>query len=86
MMNQAQSSSAVYGLFHEVEYEGQVLLGLYNLESEAEAARSHYISLELQDFTNLSSEELKEEQYRLKREVVVRRLAMGQVPDYHFSA
>jgi hypothetical protein len=78
-----QSSSAVYGLFFEVEYEGQVLLGLYNLESEAEAAREHYIALELQEHReNQQSAERK----HLEKAVVVRRLAVGQEPSYSFAS
>ena len=85
MMNQEQSSPAVYGLFHEVEYEGQVLLGLYNLEGEAGAAQAHYIALQLEDFTDYTAEELQEEREYLQDCVVVRRLALGQVPSYNFA-
>jgi hypothetical protein len=80
-----ESSPAVYGLFLEVELEGQVLLGLYSLEGEAEAARSHYIALETKNFT-YSLKELEAEWDHLEDSVVVRRLAMGQVPSYNFAA
>jgi hypothetical protein len=80
-----ESSPAVYGLFLEVELEGQVLLGLYHLEGEARAARVHYISLELQDF-KYSLKELEAERLHLEDSVVVRRLALGQVPSYRFAA
>jgi hypothetical protein len=85
MMNQERVSSAVYGLFYEVDYEGQSLLGLYNLEGEAEAARAHYIAIELEDF-DFSAEEKEAERVHLERQVVVRRLAMGQVPSLRFAA
>ena len=80
-----ESSPAVYGLFLEVELEGQALLGLYNLEGEAEAARAHYIALELQDF-EYSMKELEAEREHLEDSVVVRRLALGQVPSWNFAA
>jgi len=79
-----ESSPAVYGLFLEVELEGQVLLGLYHLAGEATAARSHYIALELQDF-KYSMKELEAERLHLEDAVAVRRLAMGQVPSYNFA-
>jgi hypothetical protein len=73
-----QSSSAVYGLFFEVELEGQVLLGLYHLEGEAEAARQHYMADE-------SAGDPAERKY-LESSVVVRRLAVGHEPSYYFAS
>jgi len=78
-----ESSPAVYGLFFEVELEGQVLLGLYHLEGEAEAARSHYLALELE--AHCENQQSAARKY-LEEAVVVRRLAMGQVPSYRFAA
>ena len=83
MIKNEQSSSAVYGLFFEVEYEGQVLLGLYFLEGEAEAARQAYIADQLEDFA--ADKQANEREY-YESAVVVRRLAMGQVPSYKFAA
>ena len=83
MITNDQSSSAVYGLFFEVEYEGQVLLGLYFLEGEAEAARQAYIATQLEDFPGVQR---PAEQKYLEEHVVVRRLAVGQVPSYNFGA
>jgi hypothetical protein len=83
MIKNEQSSSAVYGLFFEVEYEGQVLLGLYFLEGEAEAARQAYIATQLEDF---SADERDDERPYYEVHTAVRRLAMGQVPSYNFSA
>lgn len=78
-----EQSSAVYGLFHEFEFEGQVLLGLYSLEGEAEAARDAYIAAEAADHPLEGISRMLD---NLRRGVVVRRLAMGQVPDYRFAA
>ena len=72
----------MYGLFFEVEYEGQVLLGLYNLEFQAEAAREYYIAAEIADHP---IQGVSAELDHLRKAVVVRRLAMGQVPDYNFA-
>ena len=83
MIKNEQSSSAVYGLFFEVEYEGQVLLGLYFLEGEAEAARQAYIATQLEDF---SEDERDDERPYYEVYTAVRRLAMGQVPSWTFSA
>ena len=83
MMNQEQVSSAVYGLFFEEEYEGSSLLGLYFLEGEAEAARQAYIAEQLEDFPE--EDQANEREY-YEHAVVVRRLAMGQVPSYKFAA
>jgi|LauGreDrversion4_2_1035121.scaffolds.fasta_scaffold630754_2 hypothetical protein len=86
MMNQEQTSSAVYGVFFDVffdeDYEGQVLMGLYTLEGEAEAARDAYIASEMKMY---SLEGYSQELERLREHVVVRRLALGQVPRYDFS-
>ena len=78
MIKNEQSSSAVYGLFFEVELEGQVLLGLYYLEGEAGAARQRYMAHE--------SAGHPAAQKHLEKAVVVRRLAMGQVPSYSFAS
>lgn len=83
MIKNEQSSSAVYGLFFEAAFEGQVLLGLYFLEGEAEAARQAYIATQLEDFPGVQR---PAEQASLEENVVVRRLAMGQVPSYNFGA
>jgi hypothetical protein len=72
-----QSSSAVYGLFFKVDYEGQVLLGLYYQEGEAEAARQRYMAPEAAGHPAA--------QKHLEKAVVVRRLAMGQVPSFSFA-
>jgi len=82
MMNQEQTSSAVYGVFFDEDYEGQVLMGLYFLEGEAEAARDAYIASEMKMY---SLEGYSQELERLREHVVVRRLALGQVPRYDFS-
>lgn len=82
MMNQEQTSSAVYGVFFDEDYEGQVLMGLYTLEGEAEAARDAYIASEMKMY---SLEGYSQELERLREHVVVRRLALGQVPRYDFS-
>lgn len=84
MMNQEQVSSAVYGLFLEEDYEGSSLLGLYFLEGEAEAARQAYIAEQLEDFSAEKQEAFARDHY--EHAVVVRRLAMGQVPSYKFAA
>ena len=81
-MMKEQSSSAVYGLFFEVEYEGQVLLGLYFLEGEAEAARQAYIATQIADHP---VQGVTEELDYLREATMVRRLAMGQVPSYNFA-
>ena len=84
MMKQEQTSSAVYGVFFDEDYEGQVLMGLYSLEGEAEAAREAYIA---SDMEMCPSEAYSQEfglDY-LREHVVVRRLALGQVPRYDFS-
>ena len=78
-----QSSSAVYGLFFEVEYEGQVLLGLYHLEGEAEAARQAYIADQLEDFP---LDERDNERLYQEENTVIQRLAVGQVPRHGFAA
>lgn len=78
-----QTSSAVYGLFYDVDYEGSNLLGIYFLEGEAEAARQAYIAEALEDFpTPLKGTE------RPYYEVAVRvkRLAVGQAPSLNFAA
>ena len=77
-----QSSSSVYALFFDVEYEGQVLLGLYFLEGEAEAARQSYIAEQLEDF---SEDERKDERSDLEESTVIRRLSIGQVPSFRFA-
>jgi hypothetical protein len=82
-MSNEQSSSAVYGLFFEVEYEGQVLLGLYLLRGEAEAARQAYIAEQVKD---CPAHGLTEEMDYLRLATVVRRLPLGQVPSYNFTA
>lgn len=82
MMKQEQTSSAVYGVFFDEDYEGQVLMGLYFLEGEAEAARDAYIASEMKMY---SLEGYSQELERLREHVVVRRLALGQVPRYDFS-
>lgn len=82
MMNQEQTSSAVYGVFFDEDYEGQVLMGLYFLEGEAEAARDAYIASEMKMY---SLEGYSQELDRLREHVVVRRLALGQVARYDFS-
>lgn len=82
MMNQEQTSSAVYGVFFDEDYEGQVLMGLYTLEGEAEAAREAYIAA---DMEMCPAESYFRELDRLRESVVVRRLALGQVPRYDFS-
>ena len=81
-MNQEQSSSAVYGLFFEQDYEGSALLGLYFLEGEAEAARQAYIAEQLADFPE---DEQDDEREYYEHVVVVRRLAIGQVPSCNFA-
>ena len=82
MMKQEQTSSAVYGVFFDEDYEGQVLMGLYFLEGEAEAAREAYIAA---DMEMCPSESYSRELERLRESVVVRRLALGQVARYDFS-
>ena len=83
MMKQEQTSSAVYGVFFDEDYEGQVLMGLYTLEGEAEAAREAYIASEMR--THCPLEGFSRELDRLREHVVVRRLALGQVARYDFS-
>lgn len=82
MMKQEQTSSAVYGVFFSEDYEGQVLMGLYSLEGEAEAAREAYIA---SDMEMCPAESYSRELERLRESVVVRRLALGQVARYDFS-
>ena len=77
-----QSSSAVYGLFFEVELEGQALLGLYHLEGEAEAARQAYIAEQLEAFP---LDEKDNERLYQEENTTIRRLAVGQVPSYNFA-
>jgi hypothetical protein len=78
-----ESSTAVYGLFFEVELEGQVLLGLYSSWGSAEVARAHYIALELE--AHCENQQSAARKY-LENAVVVRRLAVGQDPYYNFAA
>ena len=85
-MNQEQVSSAVYGLFLLEDYEGSTLLGLYFLEGEAEAARQAYIAEQLEDFSAEKQEQEAFARVHYEHAVVVRRLAMGQVPSYKFAA
>jgi hypothetical protein len=82
MITNDEFAPAVYGLFYEVELEGQVLLGLYFLEGEAEAARQAYIAEQLQDFP---LDERDNERLYQEENTVVRRLAVGQVPSYNFA-
>lgn len=82
MIKNEQVSSAVYGLFFEEDF-GQVLLGLYFLEGEAEAARQAYIAEQLADFPE--DEQANEREF-YEEVVVVRRLAVGQAPRYNFAA
>ena len=81
-MTAKPTSSAVYGVFFDEDYEGQVLMGLYSLEGEAEAAREAYIASEMKMY---SLEGYSQELERLREHVVVRRLALGQVVRYDFS-
>ena len=80
-MNQEQVSSAVYGLFLE-DTDQDVLLGLYNLEGEAEAARQHYIAVEVADYNEANQEWARED---CERNTYVQRLAVGQLPSYRFA-
>ena len=79
-----EQSSAVYGLFHDIDFEGRFLLGLYFLEGEAEAAREAYIAAEIAKHPSL--EGTAEVLDYLRHGVVVRHLAMGQVPSFNFAA
>ena len=81
-MTPEQTASAVYGVFFSEDYEGQVLMGLYTLEGEAEAAREAYIASAMETH---SLEGYSQELDRLRESVVVRRLALGQVARYDFS-
>ena len=81
MMNE-QSSSAVYGLFFDMDYEGSSLLGVYFLEGEAEAARQAYIAEQLEDFT-VPLRGTERPYY--EQAVRVKRLATGQVPSLNFA-
>ena len=83
MIKNEQSSSAVYGLFFEEDFEGQALLGLYFLEGEAETARQAYIADQLEAFA-VDKQAGPRDYY--EHTVAVRRLAMGQVPSYNFAA
>ena len=76
-----EPSSAVYGLFHE-DIALTVLLGLYNLEGEAEAARQHYITVEVADYNEDDQEQARREH---ERDTYVQRLAVGQLPSYRFA-
>jgi hypothetical protein len=80
-----ETSSAVYGLFYNVDYESSSLLGLYFLEGEAEAARASYIATNLEQF-GYSEDEMDAERESLERQVVIRKLAIGQTPDFYFAA
>ena len=80
-----QSSSAVYGLFLEEDFEGQTLLGLYFLEGEAEVAREAYIADQLGDFSEDGRAQANIRDH-YEHAVVIRRLSVGQVPRYNFAA
>jgi hypothetical protein len=82
MMNE-QSSPVVYGLFFEVEFKGQVLLGLYFLEGEAQAAREAYIAKRTSEiaFPNLRATE----EHYLQAATFIRPLLIGQVASYDFA-
>jgi hypothetical protein len=79
MMNN-QSSSVVYGLFLDDD-EATVLLGIYFLEGEAEAARAQYIEEEVSGF--------QPKQHAFARKhydtaVYVAQLPVGSKPDFYF--
>ena len=82
MIKNDQSSSAVYGLFDSVEFEGNILLGIYFLEGEAEAARAAYIDNEVSEYPQ--SMQARERNYR-EKSVVVKRLQAGLKPSVNFA-
>jgi hypothetical protein len=77
------STSKIYGLFHEVDYQGSALLGLYSTEEEANKARAQYMASELEDF---SDEQKQKEQKYLEMQVIVRQLGIGQAPSSDFAS
>jgi hypothetical protein len=81
-MTTKPTSSAVYGVFFSEDYEGQVLMGLYSLEGEAEAAREAYIAA---DMKLCPAESYSRELERLRKSVVVRRMDLGQPARYDYS-
>jgi hypothetical protein len=82
-MNTNQSSSVAYGLFFKDD-EQTVLLGLYSSLGSAEVARESYIAIELEDF-GYSGAAMEFERERLRKCVVVRRLAVDQEPSWSFA-
>lgn len=76
-----QYSPSVYGLFL-ADTDQDVLLGLYNLEGEADAAKMHFIAEEVADF---SAEKQTWARKEYMRDVSVKRLALGQVPSFRFA-
>ena len=74
-MMKEQSSTTMYGVVYDVPYESSVLLGLYFLQGEAEAALEHYIA---------EQSEIGEEEdwYRENSRVVP--LVVGQPANFNF--
>jgi hypothetical protein len=83
-MTTEQASAAVYGVFFDEDYEGQVLMGLYSLEEEAEAAREAYIAAEMKLCLSESYSQEFGFDY-LREHVVVRRMDLGQPARYDFT-
>jgi hypothetical protein len=82
MMNN-QSSSAVYGLFHEGD-EATALLGIYFLEGEAVAARAQYIEEEMSDFAAYKNDLALKILKTYEATVYVAQLPVGSKPDFYF--
>ena len=82
MMNN-QSSSVVYGLFHEGD-EATILLGIYFLEGEAVAARAQYIEEEMLDFAAYKNELALKARKTYEATVYVAQLPVGAKPDFYF--
>lgn len=81
-MKNEQTSSVVYGLFYDVPYEGQNLLGIYFLEGEAAAARDAYIATQV---SGVHPSQLQDELDYYEGRTTVRRLRAGQPPDEWFT-
>jgi hypothetical protein len=81
-MKNEQTSSVVYGLFYDMPYEGQNLLGIYFLEGEATAARDAYIATQV---SGVDPSQLQSELDYYGDHTVVRHLRTGQPPDEWFT-
>jgi hypothetical protein len=81
MIKNDQSSSVVYGLFLEDD-EATVLLGIYFLEGEAEAAREHWIELEVTQFPSRQHDWARR---HYNTAVFITKLPVGQTPSFNFT-